>query len=139
MIRSGYGAFLGTVDVDRYGRCGRRLDRAGRPTYFITANTHYLMLTEENSDLDAINARAAFIVADGAPLIWASRWQGSPLPERVAGSDLIFVLAPRQPGRDIAYFSLEGPKASPRKRLDDSVCVTPGFRSLAPSAPPFVS
>lgn len=28
-------------------------------------------------------------VCDGAPLIWASRIQGTPLPERVAGSDLI--------------------------------------------------
>src|SRR5262245_49999627 len=61
---------------------------AGRPSYFITAPTHYAMLTEQAPDLRAINAGAAFIVADGAPLVWASRWSGSPmpLPERVAGS-----------------------------------------------------
>ena len=65
----------------------------GLPTFFITANTHYVMLTQENPDLQAINAKAAFILADGAPLVWASRWVGSPLPERVAGSDLVFELS----------------------------------------------
>ncbi|GAA1601761.1 WecB/TagA/CpsF family glycosyltransferase [Actinoplanes couchii] len=36
---------------------------------------------------------ADLIVADGMPLIWASRLGGSPLPERVAGSSLIWSLA----------------------------------------------
>jgi N-acetylglucosaminyldiphosphoundecaprenol N-acetyl-beta-D-mannosaminyltransferase len=69
------------------------LIETGRPTFFITANTHYVMLTQQNPDLQAINARAALILADGAPLVWASRWMGSPLPERVAGSDLVFELS----------------------------------------------
>jgi N-acetylglucosaminyldiphosphoundecaprenol N-acetyl-beta-D-mannosaminyltransferase len=69
------------------------LIKARQPAYFITANTHYVMMTEKDAGLRAINTRAAFIVADGAPLVWASRWQGSPLPERVAGSDLIFELS----------------------------------------------
>src|SRR5690242_10908934 len=32
-----------------------RLIREGRPCFFITANTHYAMLTEELADLRAIN------------------------------------------------------------------------------------
>ena len=51
------------------------------------------MLTQQNPDLQVINAQAALILADGAPLIWASRCLGSPLPERVAGSDLVFELS----------------------------------------------
>jgi len=69
------------------------LIETGRPTFFITANTHYVMLTQKNPDLQVINARAVLILADGAPLVWASRWMGSPLPERVAGSDLVFGLS----------------------------------------------
>ena len=53
-----------------------------RPSYCITANVHYAMLSEENRDLPAINERAALILADGAPLVWASRWQRSPLPKQ---------------------------------------------------------
>jgi N-acetylglucosaminyldiphosphoundecaprenol N-acetyl-beta-D-mannosaminyltransferase len=32
------------------------------------------------------------VLADGAPLVWLSRWKGTPLPERVAGIDLMFEL-----------------------------------------------
>ena len=51
------------------------------------------MLTRENPDLQKVNARAAFIVADGAPIVWATRRSPTPLPERVAGSDLIFEIS----------------------------------------------
>ena len=79
-----------------------------RPSFFITANTHYAMLTKKHPDLHAVNTRAAFLVADGAPLVWASRWQGMPLPERVAGSDLIFDLCVRAAERKCRVFLLGG-------------------------------
>lgn len=69
-----------------------RLIQARRPSYFITANLNYAMLTSQNKDLREINLRAAFILADGMPLVWTAKWRGKPLPERVAGSDLIFDL-----------------------------------------------
>src|SRR5690242_17638104 len=80
------------------------LVEAGQPSFFITANTHYAMLTRENPDLHAVNARAAFLLADGAPLVWASRPLGTPLPERVAGSDLIFGLCERAARRGHGIF-----------------------------------
>jgi len=69
-----------------------QLVQAGQPSFFITANTNYAMLTHAGPALKAINAQAAFVLADGAPLVWASLWKRSPLPERVAGSDLVFDL-----------------------------------------------
>lgn len=65
------------------------------PSYFITANVHYAMLTAENPALADVNERAAFILADGAPLVVQSRRMASPVPERVAGSDLIYDLCER--------------------------------------------
>ena len=38
---------------------------------------------------------ADYVVADGIPLLWAARLQGTPLPDRVAGSDLVWLLAER--------------------------------------------
>ncbi len=81
---------------------------AGRPTYFITANLFYAMLTDQHKDLDAINRGAAFVLADGMPLVWASRYKGGPLPERVAGSDLIFRISERAAGRGHRLFLLGG-------------------------------
>src|SRR5687768_49034 len=38
-------------------------------------------------------AGAELVVADGVPLVWASRVAGTPLPARVAGADLIWSLS----------------------------------------------
>ena len=81
---------------------------AGRPSYFITANLHYAMLTSEVPRLKAINAAAALVLADGAPVVWASRWQDTPVPERVAGSDLIYDLCERAAARGDRLFLLGG-------------------------------
>jgi N-acetylglucosaminyldiphosphoundecaprenol N-acetyl-beta-D-mannosaminyltransferase len=61
----------------------------GSPSYFITANLHYAMLTARDKRLPLLNAGAAFVLTDGMPLVWASRWRNRKLPERVAGSDLV--------------------------------------------------
>jgi N-acetylglucosaminyldiphosphoundecaprenol N-acetyl-beta-D-mannosaminyltransferase len=71
------------------------LIKAGRPSFFITANAHYAMLTAERPELRPINDRAAFVLADGVPMVWASRRGPTPLPERVAGSDLVYDLCER--------------------------------------------
>jgi N-acetylglucosaminyldiphosphoundecaprenol N-acetyl-beta-D-mannosaminyltransferase len=110
---------------------------AGRPGYFITANTHYAMLTRKHPDLAAINARAVFILADGAPLVWASRWTGAPLPERVAGSDLIFELsaaAAREGYRLFLMGGAEGVAAHAARRL---VARYPGLQVVDTACPPF--
>ena len=84
------------------------LIEAGEPSYFITANTHYAMLTQSNAGLRAINEGAAFILADGAPLVWASRYGNSCLPERVAGSDLIYDLCECAAAKEFGVFLLGG-------------------------------
>jgi N-acetylglucosaminyldiphosphoundecaprenol N-acetyl-beta-D-mannosaminyltransferase len=113
------------------------LIEAGRPTYFITANTHYLMLTQENPDLHEINARAAFILADGAPLVWASRWQGSPLPERVAGSDLIFALSDEAARKGYRLFLLGGPEGIAEEAGRELARRYPGLQVVGTECPPF--
>jgi N-acetylglucosaminyldiphosphoundecaprenol N-acetyl-beta-D-mannosaminyltransferase len=94
-------------------------------------------LTEENPDLQAINARAAFIVADGAPLIWASRRQGSPLPERVAGSDLIFVLSAEAARKGYRLFFLGGPEGVAEEAARQLVGRYPGLQVVGAECPPF--
>ena len=111
----------------------------GQPSFFITANVHYAMLTDEHPDVREINQRASFILADGAPLVWASRWLGSPLPERVAGSDLIFELSAVAARRGYRVFLLGVPRGLPRKRRRDSAIDIPVSRSSALSTLRFAS
>ncbi len=110
---------------------------AREPSYLITANVHYAMLTHEVPQLRQVNARAAFLVADGAPLIWASRWRGTPLPERVAGSDLICDLCERAARRSYGVFLLgaaPGVADEAARRLDRRY---PGLRIVGTESPSF--
>ncbi len=60
------------------------------PGFFVTANLHYARLCHKNPALQKINRQAAFLTADGMPLVWWSRWLKKQLPERVTGADLVF-------------------------------------------------
>src|SRR2546423_7144131 len=85
-----------------------RLVRAGTPGYLITANLHYAMLPARDPRLAAVNRGAALIVADGMPLVWASRWRPTRLPERVAGADLVPALCERAARCGFRVFLLGG-------------------------------
>jgi N-acetylglucosaminyldiphosphoundecaprenol N-acetyl-beta-D-mannosaminyltransferase len=113
------------------------LIEVGRPTFFVTANVNYAMLTHENPDLRAINERAAFIVADGAPLVWASRLQGSPLPERVAGSDLIIEMSARAAKKGYRLFLLGGADGVAAKAVSWLCRSFPGLQVVGFESPPF--
>jgi len=113
------------------------LIQAGKPTYFITANTQYAMLTAENPDLSSINQQAAFIVADGAPLVWASRWQRSPLPERVAGSDLIFELCAKAAQEGYRVFFLGGATGVAEEAAQRLQARYPELQVVGIECPPF--
>jgi len=85
-----------------------RLIERGEPAFFVTANLNYAMLSGRDPRLRAVNDRAAFLVADGMPLVWYSRFLRRPLPERVAGADLIFTLLERAAERRYRVFLLGG-------------------------------
>jgi N-acetylglucosaminyldiphosphoundecaprenol N-acetyl-beta-D-mannosaminyltransferase len=63
--------------------------------WVITFNVDYLRRFVADPAVRRLYADANLIVADGVPLLWAARLQGTPLPERVAGADLVWLLAER--------------------------------------------
>jgi N-acetylglucosaminyldiphosphoundecaprenol N-acetyl-beta-D-mannosaminyltransferase len=64
-----------------------------RGGYVVTPNLDHLRSVSRSDHLMSLALDADIRVADGMPLVWASRIQGTPLPTRVAGSDLIFSLS----------------------------------------------
>jgi N-acetylglucosaminyldiphosphoundecaprenol N-acetyl-beta-D-mannosaminyltransferase len=62
--------------------------------YVVTPNVDHAVLFQRRADLRAAYADASLVLADGAPIVLASRLLGAraahkTLPERVAGSDLV--------------------------------------------------
>jgi N-acetylglucosaminyldiphosphoundecaprenol N-acetyl-beta-D-mannosaminyltransferase len=63
-----------------------------RPHYLVTANVDFLVQAAHDVELRRILFDAHLVLCDGTPLVWASKLLGNPLPERVAGSDLVPIL-----------------------------------------------
>lgn len=81
---------------------------AGRGGVVVTPNLDHLRRCVKDLNFGALVAEADLVVADGMPLVWASRLQGTPLPERVAGSNLISSLSAAAADRGRSIFLLGG-------------------------------
>ncbi len=69
-----------------------RMIASRQPHYIATANVDFLVQAQEDVELRRILFDAHLVLCDGTPLVWASRLLGNPLPERVAGSDIVPLL-----------------------------------------------
>jgi len=110
---------------------------AKEPSIVITANLHYAMLSNQEPDLPQINQNAAFIVADGAPLVWASRRTPTPLPERVAGSDLVPAVCARIAPKHGRVFLLGGAPGVAEAAGEILADRFPGLQVVGAETPPF--
>src|SRR3954451_8019683 len=111
----------------------------GRGGSVVPANLDVLRKLTHRRELAVLFERADLAVADGMPLVWASRLQGTPLPERIAGSDLVWSLTAEAALRGKSVFLLGGApgaceaaeaklrECSPGARLAGHWCPPVGF------------
>ncbi len=64
--------------------------RARVPRQVCTANPEFVMAAQRDAEFRRVLREADLVLPDGVGLLWAARRQGQRLPERVAGSDLIY-------------------------------------------------
>lgn len=75
----------------------------------VTVNLDHLRRCRIDPEYANLVANADLVVADGMPLVWASRLLGRPrLPERVAGSSLTLRICETAADRDVSVFLLGG-------------------------------
>lgn len=66
-----------------------RSEKSERCRYVVTPNVDHAVMFQTNAGLRNAYAGASLVIADGAPVVLASRILRKALPERVAGSDLV--------------------------------------------------
>jgi len=113
--------------------------RSGQPHFVVTANVDFLVQAHRDVELRRILSEADLVLCDGTPLVWASSWLGNPLPERVAGADLIPELLAAAATRGHRVFFLgAGPgvaaEASERLRQQH-----PSLQIVGHYSPPFAT
>jgi N-acetylglucosaminyldiphosphoundecaprenol N-acetyl-beta-D-mannosaminyltransferase len=70
-----------------------KLIKSEQRDYLCTVNTAILTMMRKDSQLENFINNSNFVVADGQPIIWASKYKKDPLPERVTGVELVPDLA----------------------------------------------
>jgi N-acetylglucosaminyldiphosphoundecaprenol N-acetyl-beta-D-mannosaminyltransferase len=79
--------------ICNYIERGRAVRAAGlpldEPAHVVTVNSEIVMAANAQPHLHRIINSANLVVADGSGVVWAARKLGQPLPERVAGIDLM--------------------------------------------------
>ena len=78
----------------------------GPARILLTANASHLVQVQDDPALRQVCDAADFVTADGMSLVWASRLLGSPLPERVAGVELLERLLALAPDHKLRIFLL---------------------------------
>jgi N-acetylglucosaminyldiphosphoundecaprenol N-acetyl-beta-D-mannosaminyltransferase len=117
------------------------LDRLsyGRGGVVVTPNVDHLRRCRRDLHFAAVMAEADLVVADGMPLVWAGLLQGTPLPQRVAGSDMISSLSAAAAQQNRSIFLLGGDPGTaqaaceilhdryPQLKIAGSYCPPRGF------------
>ena len=107
------------------------------PHYLATANVDFLVLAQEDEELRRILSDAHLVLCDGTPLVWASRWLGNPLPERVAGSDLVPLMLERAEQRGYRVFILGAEEHIARQAVANIQAKHPSIQIAGQVSPPF--
>jgi N-acetylglucosaminyldiphosphoundecaprenol N-acetyl-beta-D-mannosaminyltransferase len=79
-----------------------------RGGWLVTANLDFLRRYVREGQMRTLYDCADLRVADGMPLVWACRVQGTPLPERIAGSSLVWTLVERAAREGRSVYLLGG-------------------------------
>ncbi len=104
--------------------------------YLMTPNLDNMRTLSHDSAVLARAMAADIRVADGMPLVWASRLQGTPLPERVAGSDVIWELAGELARTGKRLFLLGGEPGTAERAAEALTTRIPGLIVAGTYCPP---
>src|SRR5690242_1492440 len=83
------GVLLDDLDVSGATQRVAEFRQSGQAHQVVTINLDFVRTAQRNPGFRAALNSADLAVADGMPLVWLSRMKGHPLPERVAGVELV--------------------------------------------------
>lgn len=65
---------------------------SGKPHYIVTANAEIIYQASQDATMRQVVCGADLVTADGSGVVWASKYIGQPLSERVTGIDLVHAI-----------------------------------------------
>lgn len=110
---------------------------SGHGGWLLTPNLEILRQHNQTPGVRRYFAQADLIVADGMPIVWASRVQGTPLPERVAGASVIHRIAAAAAGTELPIYLVGGNPGAAEEAARKLCDANPSLRVVGSYCPPF--
>ncbi|WP_440068080.1 WecB/TagA/CpsF family glycosyltransferase [Streptosporangium sp. OZ121] len=111
--------------------------RRGRGGAIVTANVDIVRAATRDPALADLVTRSEIVVADGMPVVWASRLAGPAVPCRITGAALVHSLTGRAARENRSVYLLGGEPGVPEDAARVLAGRCPGLRVAGTCSPPF--
>lgn len=114
-----------------------RLIQEKKSAYVVTPNVDHIVQLETNRELQDVYANASLILADGKPLLWIAKWYGTPIKEKISGSDLFPLLCKMAAEKGYKMFFLGAAEGVAAKAAENLSKRYKGLQVVGTYSPPY--
>ena len=113
------------------------LIQENKNAYVVTPNVDHIVQLETNKELQDVYANASLILTDGKPLRWIAKWYGTPIKEKISGSDLFPLLCDMAAKKGYSMFFLGAAEGVAAKAADNLMNKYKGLQVIGTYSPPY--
>lgn len=113
------------------------LIQQNKNAYVVTPNIDHIVQLEAGGEICEIYKNADLILTDGKPLLWIAKWYGTPIKEKISGSDLFPLLCKMAAKKGYTMFFLGAAKGVAAKAAENLIKRYPGLNVVGTYSPPF--
>lgn len=108
-----------------------------KPSYVVTPNVDHIVKLEKDEKLRKVYKKASLILTDGKPLLWISKIYGTPIKEKVSGSDLFPLLCEISAKKGYRLFFLGAAEGVAKKAAENLEKKYKGLNVVGTYSPPY--
>lgn len=105
--------------------------------YVVTPNVDHIVQLETNKELQKVYENASLILTDGKPLLWIAKWYGTPIKEKISGSDLFPLLCKMATEKGYTMFFLGAAEGVAAKAAENLMKRYKGLQVVGTYSPPY--
>ena len=131
------GVLIDNVSMDETLEHIEHFIKEGKPCYLTNPNVDVIMRFTKDKDFADYYRKGALCTADGTPIMWAARFLGTPLKEKVSGSDLVPRVCELANRKGYKLFFLGGRPGAADAAKETLLKRLPHLNIVGTYAPPF--
>ena len=112
------------------------LIKEDKNAFVVTPNVDHIIQLERGGELVEAYKQADLILTDGKPLIWISKWYGTPIKEKISGSDLFPKLCDMAAKKGYKMFFLGAAEGVAAKAAENLTKRYAGLQVVGTYSPP---